>query len=129
MDALFDVEQTSPVESPALSADRKRTQRQKRDVDDGYHPLLTVLYGRYPETRIHERGADGEPYTCGSCAFRELLSYRNRKFAKCVMSDGARITHGAATDVRAWWPACRDWEPGDNSLSLDAARWIPEVAE
>lgn len=35
-----------------------------------------------------------------------------------------RVTHGAGSDVRAWWPACQDYSPGD-SISDDAARFIP----
>lgn len=39
-----------------------------------------------------------------------------------------RVTHGAGTDVRAWWPACVDYSPGDGRVSPDAARWTPDGA-
>ncbi len=37
-----------------------------------------------------------------------------------------RVTHGAASDVRAWWPACADHTYGDG-ISDDAARHVPEA--
>jgi hypothetical protein len=36
-----------------------------------------------------------------------------------------RITNGAATDVRAWWPACTQHTYGDTAVSPDAARYVP----
>lgn len=32
------------------------------------------------------------------------------------------VTHGAGTDVAAWWPGCEDHTWGDPRLSPDAAR-------
>jgi hypothetical protein len=54
---------------------------------------------------------------------------RRRTYAKCVIDEAKqypRVSHGAGTDVRAWWPACKDHEWGD-PLSDDAARWVPDV--
>jgi hypothetical protein len=99
-----------PVEN--LSADRRRTIRQKADVVRGVHPLM--------KTRVRP-----ELGTCGGCVHR-LLTYTNgnRKWPKCEI---AGITHGAGSDCRSWWPACDRYEPGD-AVSDDAARWTPEHA-
>lgn len=37
-----------------------------------------------------------------------------------------RATHSTASDVRAWWPACVDYSPGDPGMSRDAATWAPQ---
>jgi len=40
-----------------------------------------------------------------------------------------RVSHGAGSDVRAWWPACLDFELGDRFVDWpDAARCAPEAA-
>lgn len=109
---------------PSLSADRRRTLRQAEAIADGRHPLTG---GPLHSLASRARDADApksDPFTCGSCYFRERLDYHNRTYAKCLAGDGARVSHGAASDVRAWWPACPDYSPGD-SISPDAARTIP----
>ena len=124
---LFDIE---PIALPApepverLSADRRRTLRQRSDVERGIHPLTGF--------RIH----DDPDRTCGNCRFREVLRYHRRGYPKCLHPGamGAdeyekygppRVSHSASTDVRAWWPGCRDHEWGDPKLSPDAARHVP----
>lgn len=112
-----------------LSADRLRTIRQATALADGRHPLGLAL-GR--TLRLHsdappvdDRHAPGP--RCGSCWHRQVLGHHNRSYGKCMADDGGRVSHGAGTDVRAWWPACRDYSPGDTSVSPDAARFIPEA--
>ena len=136
---LFDgYEPPEPVEQDdGLSAGQRLTLRQAQNVADGIHPLTR---GRLHPLASRARDAaspKSDPFACGSCYFREVWSYHNRSYAKCMFSGsrGAdeveklgypRVSHGPATDVRAWWPACPDYSPGD-SLSPDAARSIPEV--
>lgn len=124
----------APEPEPLMSADRRRTKRQADQIAAGIHPLtrgpIHALASRY-------RDADspkGDPFTCGSCYFRESLTNRSRSYPKCTfgltaemkyLTDSPRISASAATDVRAWWPACPDYSPGDSS-SPDAARYIPE---
>lgn len=135
-DTLFD---TTPyaVElppEPKLSPDRRRTLRQEQAVANGVHPLGLAL--RLP-IRMHpdaprDRTSPGP--RCGSCWYRRVLSYHNRSYAKClfgVENDtdqqpgiAPRVSHGAGTDIRAWWPACTDYSPGDSGLSPDAARYV-----
>jgi hypothetical protein len=123
-----------PVPEPPLSADRRRTLRQAADVARGVHPLTR---GRLHPEASREASKDdprGLPYTCGSCRFREVIPHHSRAFPKCTFgvtsetrywTDSPRISASAATDVRAWWPACVDYTPGDPALSPDAARCLP----
>ena len=108
---LFDVAPQRVQPAEPLSADRARTQRQLAAVAGGAHPLALVVAGvqRHPDTRglTYDRHAQGG-ITCGGC--RHRTEGGRWAFPKCTFGDGARISHGAATDVRAWWPACADYE-------------------
>jgi hypothetical protein len=107
---LFHLDSPPPTPSePKLSADRRRTLRQKADVARGVHPLMRTR--TFPDV-----GA------CGDCAHRQPGSAH--RWPKC---DLVAVTHGPGTDCRAWWPACGRYEPGDH-ISDDAARWTPEHA-
>jgi hypothetical protein len=116
-----------------LSADRRRTLRQAEQIAAGIHPLsggpLHELASRHRDATAPK----SDPFTCGSCWFREQFRPGNRVVAKCTfgltnehryVTDGPRISGSVATDVRAWWPACRDYSPSDR-LSSDAARYVP----
>lgn len=109
-----------PVEN--LSADRRRTLRQRADIERGRHPLTG--------SRL-----TANPATCGNCRFRSVTRWHNRAYPKCYyeppnwdverMRGWPRVTHGVSSDVRAWWPGCTDHEYGDTRLSPDAARSGP----
>lgn len=131
--ALFDatpyVVETAAEPVEKLSADRRRTQRQGEALAARWHPLGLAL-GRslllHPDApAADDREAPGP--RCGTCWYREVFSYHRRSYAKCTADDGDRVSHGAGTDVRAWWPACRDYSPGEPGLSPDAARFVPEA--
>jgi len=51
-------------------------------------------------------GPAGE--TCRTCRHYTRLDYRSGTFLKCGLME-AHWTHGAGTDIRAGWPAFRDW--------------------
>lgn len=112
---MFDMDPTPVVEAPRVSPDERRTVRQRDAVRRGLHPLALV----FPLIRRHP-GTIGETYTagderardltCGSCRFRDLQDHHGRRYAKCWKDGDRRATSGAATDVRAWWPACTSWE-------------------
>jgi len=115
--ALFpDLPDPAPAE-PGLSADRRRTIRQRADITAGRHPLTHGRLSTDPDAR------------CGNCRFREVLKWHDRAYPKCTrpnsQDDYLYVTHGAASDVRAWWPGCTDHEYGDRRLSPDAARSGP----
>lgn len=83
---------------PKLSAGRRLTLRQRADIDRGIHPL----------TRDALAGNDE---TCGTCRFREPDHYPKCLWRQPGVSGYPFHTFGAATDCRAWWPACNRWEP------------------
>ncbi len=130
------VEPAPPVEKPSPDVQRRLLQQQC--IDNGQHPLSRVTVrplALHAEAAIR-RGDPGRK--CGNCKFRQKLHYHRRTYPKCVFgyqqqdagrpSPPPRVSHGAGTDVRAWWPACRDHEWGDE-LSDDAARWVPPDKE
>ena len=82
-----------PERDPGLSAGRRLTLRQRADVTAGRHPLM-----RGP------LAGNGE--TCGTCVHRVLVQH-NRTYPKCDLTS---MTCSAASDCRAWWPACPRWE-------------------
>lgn len=100
---------------PKLSPDRARTHRQRALIDAGYHPL----------TREKARPDLG---TCGDCALRVFVNSGVRTYAKCARGSrpGEPLDHApfasksAASDLRAWWPACpaHEWA----HTGSDAAR-------
>lgn len=136
-DTLFDLPPDAtitpePVEK--LSADRRRTIRQAQTIAAGRHPL---------GGRLHEQAApaddrDAPGRRCGNCWYRRLTyTNGNRQWPKCFVDQenptdaqpypvSLRLTRGAATDVRRWWPACTQHTYGEPGLSADAARYVPE---
>jgi hypothetical protein len=125
-DALFETENLASLtprarEKPEkLSADRRRTARQRELITRGHHPLAYLGAARHPDTRglAYERtDPTGRDLTCGSCRFRRLQFGGARDYPKCIVpGDGSpmtRATSGASSDVRAWWPACTLWAARD----------------
>lgn len=125
------------IETELVSAVRRLTARQVQRIRNGIHPLtLERLHPAATPDLCAPDAPRGQPFTCGSCRFREVIGYHRSSFPKCVreLYDPARdasaqvlddlrlVSHGAATDVRAWWPACPAYEPGDRGLSADASR-------
>jgi hypothetical protein len=118
-DTLFDVDptQVQPAEpAEKLSADRRRTLRQADALARGRHPLELAL--GFP-LGLHAQAAPADDRTapglrCRTCRFREVLTHNDGRFPKCLYAatekQQPRVTRGAATDVRAWWPACRDYQ-------------------
>jgi hypothetical protein len=83
-----------PDLAPALSADARRTQRQRRHLAAGYHPATGV------------RLLDSEwGYQCRDCDHAVRVDAGNRRYWKCLVSRlGA--SRSAASDIRISWPAC-----------------------
>ena len=109
-----------PVER--LSPDRARTARQRAQVDAGIHPLT-------------QEKARPDLGTCGDCTLRVLVRHHNGTYPKCArgIKSGQPLdlapyaSKSAATDVRAWWPACPAHEFGHTGS--DAARSRPPTPE
>lgn len=107
MDALFHVDvPPAPAPEPKESDGVRRTKRQAATLAAGRHPLTG--YGLHSEAAPHDdRQAEGR--RCGNCVHRELVNPGGRKsYPKCTFANGRRMSHSEASDVRRWWPACRD---------------------
>ena len=105
-DTLFGgYEPPEPVprpDKPDLSADRRRTLRQAADIKAGRHPLTRGPLHPAADRTAHRDDGKHLPYRCGSCVHRV-----DRGWPKCDLST---MTSSAASDVRAWWPACPQYE-------------------
>ncbi|GAA3223046.1 hypothetical protein [Actinocorallia longicatena] len=95
----------APAE-PKLSVDRRRTAKQQAALARGAHP--TSLYFQRT-VRLHPDAAPADSRTadglrCRTCA---RLSNNGWGYLKC---SNVGDSHSAATDMRAWWPACVNYE-------------------
>lgn len=126
----------TPEPGPQLSAGQRLTLRQSEMVANGIHPLTRGRLHPLASTHRDASAPKDDPFTCGSCYFRTVEKYHDHSYPKCWLPGPnasadrptyPRVTHGPASDVRAWWPACPDYSPGA-SLSPDAARGIPEAS-
>lgn len=108
--ALFEGYEPPPP-TEALSADRRRTQRQHDGVQAGRHPLTRGPL--HPEASRGRTSADRipEPFTCGTCVHRQFRSTGPKTYAKCVALGPKALSHSPGTDVCAWWPACPSYTP------------------
>jgi hypothetical protein len=113
---LFDVDPV-PVAEPApnLSADARRTQRQRMTIMAGWHPLgLAASRLRLHPEAARVTGPDDQTPgpRCGDCVHRRVIGHHARSYPKCMFGGPpfSRASHGAGTDVRAWWPACVDFQ-------------------
>lgn len=112
----YDPPHAPPADQPKVSADRRRTLRQRNQIEAGTHPLTGGRIHPEASKEVQPRtpGKD-RPFTCGSCVYREPGGPRG--YPKCVLPDdrgrATRVTGGPATDVRAWWPACPAYVPRD----------------
>lgn len=89
-----------PPPEELTSPDRRRTRRQAGLITQGAHPLMGRLH---PDAVNDPQIRSGGP-RCGGCAHLA----RSGDWFKCGLGPQS---HGAGTDLRAWWPACQRWEP------------------
>ena len=115
----------SGSEEPEVSADRRRTLRQAGLIAIGRHPLTGGVLHELASRHRDATSPKSDPFTCGSCWFRKVVKYHGKPYPKCYFGAtterAPRVSNSAATDVRAWWPACPEYSPSDR-LSDDAAR-------
>lgn len=103
-------------ESKASAGTRLRL-RQAQAVTHGVHPLGLVFAGMrmHPDADRNATSTDygrNLPLRCGSCRWREPVgkhAYPKCLFGKMSGRPWPRVSHGPATDVRAWWPACTEY--------------------
>lgn len=101
-DALFDGFDDA-VAPEKLTAGERRRRRQQAAIDRGQHPL-SLLFGYMPL-------AANESATCGKCVHRVNRHGGAKSYPKCDIP--GRDSRSEASDVRAWWPACKEFEPKD----------------
>lgn len=90
-----------PPDVSGLSADRKRTIRNRYLLENNTHPT----------TKLPLLG-NGE--TCGSCD-HHFIRRLSRIYHKCEMVEA---TGGPASDVRVGWPACVKWVPVEDDAGV-----------
>lgn len=102
--------------------------RQASRIAAGMHPLSGV--GATPRLiRLAPSGTG----TCGTCVHRQQVDltvgadgYHRKAYTKCVIGAeiregsglcvyGPRVSNSEATDCRASWPACADYQPKGDS--------------
>lgn len=91
-------EPPAPVDEPEVSPGRRLTLRIAAQVAAGVHPLMQGPL--HPDASRETTAAQPVGLCCGSCSRRSSNGWG---YPKC--SAGPQ-SHGPATDVRAWWPAC-----------------------
>lgn len=117
--ALFGTTSKAVTNAKQHTADQRRTQIQLARIGNRVHPLSGDVAGQFlmlhPEA-INDRSGAGR--RCGNCLYRETQGHRARSYPKCTWPTpgartGPRMSHGAASDCRAWWPGCTDheWSP------------------
>lgn len=112
-------EPPAAVADPSLSPDRRRTARQAELIRRGVHPLTRLPAHELAPTDASPQDGKNLPYRCGSCVYRQVAPWHNGSYPKCWLPGPGgeaakgypRVSHSAASDVRAWWPACGDYRP------------------
>ncbi len=104
---LFDLPAQSPLPVAGQaeheeSYARRLTKRQQGKLAAGYHPTRPLLRLHPDAPPVDDRSAPGP--RCGTCVH---LVQNERDYLKC---DESAMTHGPATDVRRWWPACTGYQ-------------------
>lgn len=106
-----------PPEPENLTPTEKFHRRIATRIATGLHPLGKAIPLHADAAR--ERGGPG--LKCGDCRYRENLRHHDKSYPKCRLPlmvgerpTYPRDTHSDASDVRAWWPACRDFQPHED---------------
>jgi hypothetical protein len=109
-------EHSGAIRLPALTSGERRQSLVATRIANGEHPLgRPVLLHHSASRTILEAGHETTLPTCGDCKFRVLLKHNTRTYPKCWYPDLHRYPHPRDTgcessDIRAWWPACREFE-------------------
>lgn len=108
---LFDEPARIEVPDPfaGMGRDARRTARQRESLAGGVHPG-TRLPLHHAAAPFDDRAAEGA--RCKGCARLYRTGAGNKDFLKCEAA-GTHNSRGSwgPPDIRAWWPACRLYEP------------------
>jgi len=112
-----------PPEPPALTRGERRRRLVATRIATGVHPLGRPVMLHPQSSRDPEDHVTGP--RCGGCIYRQLVKYHDLKYhdrtrPKCwypgrgggVADDypHPRDTNCESSDIRKWWPACREFE-------------------
>jgi len=101
---------TIPDRFEGLGQDARRTLRQADLIAGGYNPGT-----RLPLHADAATDRTGPGLRCRDCKSLYRTGAGNKAFWKCDQT-GERNARGSwGPDIRAWWPACRLFDPGGSS--------------
>jgi hypothetical protein len=126
-----------PAAEPTTAGQRLR-QRQANRIARGLHPLAYggAVIRLHPDASRDPTDRTGAGPRCGGCQHRWPVGGHARDYPKCVLGYARtplpperirpggpthrvtwppRATAAEASDVRAWWPACDQYEPRDSA--------------
>lgn len=109
---LFTVPELEP--EPVLTRGERMQRLHAERVARGAHPLSMAHIGHIPlhpdAAPFGDREADG--LRCGTCVFRRHMHGGSRSYPKCTRTPLLKA-HSAASDCRAYWPACIHYQPAE----------------
>lgn len=147
-DGLFPAPERVGVIVPDTETPGERKRRRHlAALEQGRHPLSLALGSGLPlhrdARRDGDRVDDGSP-RCGGCVHRVVEGGRSKPYPKCHVhpervsrralpyerdradengrvwfTEYPRATRGEGTDVPAWWPACHDYTPPEETPDAD----------
>jgi hypothetical protein len=123
----YDPPPAPPEFDPTLSAGRRLTLRQAADIQAGRHPLTGGHLHPDASRTASRDDHRGLPYTCGTCIFRELRHHNDGMYPKCVHPQLGRTTRSTASDCRAWWPACGQYQPVESRRDVNRSGATPST--
>lgn len=133
---LFHVDE--PVPRPAPAEDTRTNGQKIRDrqaarIAAGLHPLANAwVHIRLHPDAVRDPADRTTGPRCGGCRHRQLVGGHARDYPKCMVGYAERpippeqqvrggptkhitwpprATMSDTSDVRAWWPACGDYQP------------------
>lgn len=112
---LFDVPDDAWVIAPApekLTRGELAKRRIALRIINGEHPLGRGLRLHPDASRDPEDRAGAGP-RCGTCRFRVQAGWPKCHWPDPATGHHVRDTGCEASDIRAWWPACADYQQRD----------------
>lgn len=105
-----------PPRSPPT---RSGPRRHAEAIKHRQHPLAVALQTPiplHPDAPPNPFARDTPGLRCGTCKHRAYRGNTSKRYQKCWLRGGdhdmyPRLTGGPGTDIRAWWPACTDYQP------------------
>lgn len=106
-------ERVASPSAPEMTRGERRVALLRTRIANGIHPLGRPVLLHPLSSRDWQDRENGP--RCGTCAFRQLVRYHNKTYPKCHYPDvnsynHPRDTNCESSDIRKYWPACRDYQ-------------------